>query len=107
MYISKKYFFYSCLLCGCFLFPVKSLSFDYKQYNKDHRQLRSTDSSGSLTPVTHEKEDKQSAIKEITKSLLEALNSDLVPAKMFNANNELSLYFKPAKISKVGFKYKF
>ncbi len=107
MILQKNNFVYSCVLCGCFLFPSKSLAFDYKEYNKEHHQIRSLKSQSTLTPTTQGKEDKESAIKEFTHKVLEALNSDLVPVKMFDASNEWSLYFKPAKISKLGFKYKF
>ncbi len=107
MALQKNNFVYSCVLCGCFLLPSKSLAFDYKEYKKEHYQIRSIDSQTSLTPNSQAKEEKQSTFKDFTHKVLEALNSDLVPVKMFDATNEWSLYFKPAKISKLGFKYKF
>ena len=110
MTLYKKYFLPLCILFGCCVAPVKSFSFDYKTYAKERHQLRSVEpANGTLSSSksTTRKKSKANVIKDITSKLLEALNSDLVPAKLFHASNGFSIYIKPAKISKIGFKYKF
>ena len=104
-----KYFIVFSILIGCFILPTKSYAFDYKSYTKELHQIRSlTPANKTVTPVkNNRKQSKSSAIKEITKKLLEALDSDLVPAKLFNAKQTFSVYFKPAKITKLGIRYKF
>jgi len=77
------------------------------------RQVRSlTPSAGThgnvkTTARTEEKKSKTKIVKVIVEKLFEALDSDVIPAKMFRASNSVSFYFKPAKITKIGIKYKF
>ncbi len=92
------------------LIPVKSYSFDYKSYSKQMHQLRSLSPKSTLTAKSEkqtQKQRKSSALKNITNKLLEALDNDLVPAKLFNEKKTVSVYFKPAKISKLGLRYRF
>ncbi len=111
MNLYKKYFLPLCILFGCFIVPAKSFSFDYKTYAKERHQLRSLTPPDTLTTATESssetKKSKSSIIKEFTSKLLEALDSDLVPVKIFKTSKGFSIYLKPAKISKIGFKYKF
>ncbi len=87
--------------------PSKSYSFDYKTYSKQMHQLRSLTPKTTISPKSNQKQRKSSALKNVTKNLLEALDSDLVPAKLFNEHKRVSVYFKPAKISKIGLRYRF
>ncbi len=111
MSIYKKYFLPLCIMFGCFFVPTKSFSFDYKTYAKERHQLRSLTSAQTSTSIVGSssvtKKSKSSIIKEFTSKLLEALDSDLVPAKLFETSKGFSIYLKPAKISKIGLKYKF
>jgi hypothetical protein len=96
------------ILCSCFLLTQKSYAFDYEKYNKEHRQLRSIAPVSSVTvPVKEKKEEKAPVMKEFITKLLDAMQSDAVPAKLFDTNTNFSIYFKPAKISKIGITYKF
>jgi len=100
--------FPACILCGCFLFSHKAHAFDYGKYEKQHKQIRSIPPSqkGGTTSVHGTKESSQ-AFQMFANRLLEAVQSDAAPAKLFDAGRNLSFYFKPAKITKIGFKYKF
>ena len=92
--------------CGA---VTKVNAFDYKRYSLETKQIR------SLTPVANDskvvkkgtKNAKSSLGREVVQKLLEALDSDLVPAKMFRTQRTFSLYFKPAKVTKFGVKYRF
>ena len=96
------------ILCSCFLLTQKSYAFDYEKYNKEHRQLRSLTPVSTATPsVKEKKEEKSHLMKELVSKVLEAMQSDAVPAKLFDTSTNVSIYFKPAKISKIGITYKF
>jgi len=110
----KRYFLSFCVLLGCCVAPGKMYAFDYKSYNKEMRQVRSlttvSEVQGSENATAGQSEGKKSktkVVKVIVEKLFEALDSDAVPAKMFRASNSLSFYFKPAKVTKIGFKYRF
>ncbi len=97
-----------CILCGCFFCSTKSYAFDYATYQKTHKQLRSlTPSESTASGSLPGKAKKEHLFSTFTRKLLEALDSDRVPVKVFDTNGNLSFYFKPAKITKIGFKYKF
>lgn len=98
-----------CILCGCFFCTPKSFAFDYKTYNKAHKQLRSLEPANSTIKNSHlnKRVKKEHLLSSVTKKLLEALDNDRVPVKIFDTSGNFSFYFKPAKITKVGFKYKF
>ena len=109
----RRYFLSVCMIFGCCIAPGKLHAFDYKTYSKEMRQVRSLTPSaatqGSVKATAHpgEKKRKTKIVKVIVEKLFEALDSDVVPAKMFRASNSVSFYFKPAKITKIGIKYKF
>ena len=107
----KKYLFPLCLFFSCFIAPSKSLCFDYKTYSKQIHNLRIiTPSSKTITPVQTQnkiKKKRPNIVKEFATKLLNALNSDIVTAKLFETSSGLSIYIKPAKISKIGVKYRF
>jgi hypothetical protein len=110
MFLSIKRILPVCIACGCFFFAQKGFAFDYKQYDNEHSRLRSV--SSPLTQVigsgeTHESEEKSSGLKDFMEQVLTAMQSDAVPVKIFDATETFSVYFKPAKISKLGIKYKF
>ncbi len=101
-----------CIVCGCFLFAQKSFAFDYQEYSKESRQIR------SLTPTDHisakisekstaTKKRSDRAFSHFTQTLLEAMDTDIPLATLFDNGSDLSLYFKPAKVTRVGFRYKF
>ncbi len=108
MYFNLRRIVPVCLLCGSFLFTQKSYAFDYEKYNSERKQLRSL---APLTPSaasSHSNQEEKSGImKEFVTKLLDAMQSDAVPARLFDTNTDISIYFKPAKISKVGITYKF
>ena len=110
----KRYFLSFCVLLGCCVAPGKVYAFDYKSYSKEMRQVRSLTPSSEVQGSVKEtegqaqgKKSKTKIVKVIVEKLFEALDSDAVPAKMFRASNSLSFYFKPAKVTKIGFKYRF
>ncbi len=106
MYLSRLLSVY--VLCGCFFFTQKSHAFDYQKYNRDHHKLHAlTPNSTIATPSKNQEESKSHLIKELLGKVLDAMQSDAVPAKLFNTNTNFSVYFKPAKISKIGITYKF
>jgi hypothetical protein len=108
MYFDVNRFLSISILCSCFLLTQKSYAFDYEKYNKEHRQLRSlTPISSATASVKEKKEEKSPVMKEFITKLLDAMQSDAVPAKLFDTNTNFSIYFKPAKISKIGITYKF
>ena len=99
-----------CLLCGFCLVGQKSHAFDYGKYNKEHRQLRSLSSATTTTAVSAsgtKNKEKSTVLKDFMQKVLTAMDSDTVPAKLFETNRNFSVYFKPAKISKLGITYKF
>ncbi len=97
-----------CVLCGCFFFTQKSHAFDYQRYTNDHHKLRAlTPSDNITTPSKKQEESKSDTMKELLGKILDAMQSDAVPAKLFDTNTNFSIYFKPAKISKIGITYKF
>ncbi len=97
-----------CVLCGCFFFTQKSHAFDYEKYNSDHHKLRSlTPHDNIASPSKNQEESKSHLMKELVSKVLDAMQSDAVPAKLFDTNTNFSIYFKPAKISKIGITYKF
>ena len=96
------------LLCSCYLFAPKSFAFDYDKYKRDHKQLRSlTPATTADAQSTPSKRSKSKAMEKFAGILLEAMQSDTVPTKIFNTGSNISFYFKPAKITKVGITYKF
>ena len=100
--------FPACILCGCFLFSHKAHAFDYGKYDKQHKQIRSIPpSQNSGGAAVQGKQENSHAFQMFANQLLEAMQNDAVPAKFFDAGSNLSFYFKPAKITKIGFKYKF
>jgi hypothetical protein len=110
----KKYFLMLCMIVGCWIIPGKAHAFDYKVYSKEMRQIRSVNSAATTfkrenesSTGVKEKKSKSKAFKVIVSKLLEALDSDMVPAKMFKANQQFSIYLKPARVTKFGIKYKF
>ena len=110
----KRYFMSLCVLFGCCMAPGKIYAFDYKSYSKEMRQVRSlTFTSDVQEDVersvmrTQGKKSKAKIVKLLVKKLFKVLNNDTVPAKTFPASKSVSFYFKPAKITKIGFKYRF
>jgi hypothetical protein len=98
-----------CILCGCFFCTPKSFAFDYKSYYNAHKQLRSFEPATDANKVSplNRKGKKEHLLSSFTKTVLEALDNERVPVKMFDTRSNFSFYFKPAKVTKVGFKYKF
>ncbi len=97
-----------CILFGCCFFSQKSYAFDYNRYNKEHRQLRSLTAATPADAITKpSKESKSKAFENFANRLLEAMQSDAVPARIFDTGTDISFYFKPAKVTKLGIKYKF
>ncbi len=97
-----------CVLCGCFFFTQKSHAFDYQKYNSDHHKLRALTPNNTIaTPSKNQEESKSHLMKELLGKVLDAMQSDAVPAKLFDTSSNISVYFKPAKISKIGITYKF
>lgn len=100
-----------CILCSCFLFAQKSFAFDYQKYSKERKQIRSltpTDRIAAEIPKsTPKKKRSDKAFAHFTQTLLEAMDTDIPLATLFDSGNGLSLYFKPSKVTKVGFRYKF
>ena len=112
----KRYILSFCVLFGCCLTPGKMYAFDYKSYSKEMRQVRSltptSELEGSVETTrgrTHGKKSKSKIVKLLVKKLFKALNNDTIPAKTFHASKSkrFSFYFKPAKVTKIGFKYRF
>jgi len=108
MYINLSRLLPVCVLCSCFFFTQKSYAFDYAKYKSEHRQLRSlTPSATTATPGKNVHESKSHPMKELLSKVLDAMQSDAVPAKLFDTSTNFSVYFKPAKISKIGVTYRF
>ncbi len=100
-----------CILCSCFLFAQKSFAFDYQKYSKERKQIRSltpTDRIAAGIPeTTPTKKRSDRAFSHFTQTLLEAIDTDIPLATLFDNGSDLPLYFKPAKVTRVGFRYKF
>ncbi len=110
MFLSIRRILPMWMICSCFFFAHKAFAFDYEQYKNEHSRLRSVTSP--LTQViasgeTRESEEKSSGLKDFMEQVLTAMQSDAVPVKIFDATETFSIYFKPAKVSKLGIKYKF
>ena len=110
----KRYLVSFCVFLGCCSVPCKMYAFDYKSYSKEMRQVRSlspaSDMQGDIETRgmrTHGKKSKAKIVKLLVKKLFKALDSDAVPAKTFHRSKKFSFYFKPAKVTKIGFKYRF
>ncbi len=101
--VKKTFFAY--LFCSSFLFLHKLFAFDFESY---HRQQRSIPSMAQhvAQPTTIQKREK-SSVQRFVSHLLESFDNDIVPVKMFDTSEKFSIYFKPAKISKLGIRYKF
>jgi|GEM_PF-2222719 len=98
------------IVCSCFFFAHKAFAFDYEKYKNEHSRLRNIPSPVTqinASDQTHESEEKSSGLKDFMEQVLTAMQSDAVPVKIFDATEKFSIYFKPAKISKLGIKYKF
>lgn len=98
-----------CMVLGCCFFPQKGFAFDFKKYEREQRQLRSlTPSNATSTSArTADPKKRSRAFALFADKLLEALQSDAVPTKIFDTGTNLSFYFKPAKVTKLGIQYKF
>ncbi len=97
-----------CILFGCCFFSSKSYAFDYDKYNKDHKQLRAIKSGTLVQGETKQsKMSKSKAFERFASQVLEAMDNDAIPTKIFDTGTNISFYFKPAKITKLGIRYKF
>lgn len=109
----KRYFFALLIFLGCCGFGHKAYAFDYQSYAKQTKQIRSVEKGGGKvmqggdTSTQRRGSGKESIAKVIIGKILSTLDSDTVPAKMFKANRKFSIYFKPAKVTKIGVRYKF
>lgn len=98
----------ACILCSCFCLTEKSYAFDYQKYDSNHHQLRTlTPVDPIATPSKNQNASKSHPMKELLAKVLHAMQSDAVPPKLFDTSSNFSIYFKPAKISKIGVTYKF
>ncbi|HHD77344.1 MAG TPA: hypothetical protein ENK93_01050 [Campylobacteraceae bacterium] len=97
-----------CILFGCCFFSQKGYAFDYNKYDKTRKQMRAltpaAPSQGEIRPAAS---GKSGAFEKFANRLLEAMESDIIPAKIFDTGTGVSFYFKPAKITKLGIRYKF
>ena len=101
------------MFLGCCGFADKIYAFDYQSYAKQTKKIRSVEKGGVKvvqggdSSTQRRSKGKESIAKVIIEKLLSSLDNDSVPAKMFKANRKFSIYFKPAKITKIGIRYKF
>ncbi len=107
--LCKRYILSVSMVVGCWVMPGKVHAFDYKTYSKEVRQIRTLmpPESGEKPVVKGEKKSRSKAFKTVVNKLLEALDSDLVPARIFQTGDAFSLYFKLARVTKFGIKYRF
>jgi len=101
--VKKTLFAY--LFCSTFLFLHKLFAFDFESY---HHQQRSVPSVAQpvAQPAAAQKHEK-SSVQRFVSHLLESFGNDIVPVKMFDTSKKFSIYFKPAKVTKLGIRYKF
>jgi len=105
MPFSVRKTFFAYLFCSSFLFLHKLFAFDFESYHRQQRSVPSMEQNVAhpATPQKHEK----SSVQRFVSHLLESFDNDIVPAKMFNTSETFSIYFKPAKVTKLGIRYKF
>ncbi len=107
MFMSLGRIFVVSMMCS-FCFSHKAFAFDYDTYSKTHKQLRAINPDTTITTaVRNNKHQSTNAFAVFTQQLLQAMQSDAVPVKVFDTGTNISLYFKPAKVTKIGIKYKF